>query len=285
VPVTTPSFDEPVPAPPLTWLLAYRLLGLRLPAEYHPWVLRDAASKSFLTWRSIRTFVWGEVLLLVGLWARHLSLGTYPPRVWLIRLELVVLAVVLLSSRDALVRRVLRWHRIDKHGNPVEKVKPFARLSNLEAVALGAAVLVAWSAAGYVYGDFERPRGIAAAPCREADPNVLAQLAEHKTDTKAKYLTTRMVVDGDTTVVIAVTDLGRPATLPSPKPGAPTPKPDATPKPIIELWVIDPTGISRLGRKADPDATTDFPALERTDRGLNPAISRVAQCLSEKPVR
>lgn len=271
----------PVVRPPLALLVAYRVLGIRLPAEYHPWVLRDAAAKTFLTWRSLRTFLWGEVLVGLGFLGYYLMLDKWPSRTWQIRSQLFVLAVVLFSSRDALVRRTLRWHRIDKHGRPVAKVKPFARLSNLEAAALGVAVLAATTGVGALVGEAQKPRGILALPCREADPNVLDQITARKTNTTAKYLTTRMIRTGDVTVVIAITDLGVP---PSPSPSA-QPAPSGSPKitPLPELWILRTDGIFRLGD--EPKATTDFPVLAKPDRGLNSAISRAAQCLSEKPVR
>ena len=278
--VTTPS-------PPLKWLLAYRVLGLRLPPEYAPWVIRDAGSKRFLWWRSGRTFLWLQVLLALALVGRRIGYGDWIPRVWLIRTELLALAVVLFSSRDALIRRTLRWHRIDKRGDPVEKVKPLARLENREATILGLLVLVAFTGASFAYGYLERPTGAAALPCREADPNVLERIVAGKTDAKARYESTRMVVLDDITVVLAFTNLtGQP--LPTAKPSPkPSPSVSSAPQVTIEGWIIDAAGvIKRMGDT--PDSTTNFPVApdkEVKDRGLSPLIQRAADCLIRKPVR
>lgn len=297
-PSETPFADEPeapaeVVPPTGAVLLGYRLLGLRLPAEHHGWLLGDAASRTFLLWRSLRTFLWAEVVLWLVLLGRSVTLGSWPawgegPREWVrswpFRFQLIIVAVVLFSSRDVLVRRVLRWHRIDKHGRPVENVKPFARLSNLEAVALGAVVLVLCGAGGAVYGNTQVPRGVRAAPCREADPNVLDRIRAGQTNTKAKYIRTRMVVQGDAAVVMALTETGELVT-PTPRPGAPTPTASASPRPevLAEIWVVRTDGVQRFGDL--PKATTGFPTIDARDRKYYDAISRVAECMNKEPVR
>lgn len=275
------------PSPPLKWLIAYRLFGVRLPPEYATWVVHDASSPMFLWWRSARTFVWLQAFIAMFAVGRLIAYDEWLTRTWLIRLELVSLAVVLFSSRDSLIRRTLRWQRIDKRGNPVEKVKPVARLENRDAALLGVLVLALVVAGGYVYGYGERPTGVAALPCREADPNVLDDIAAKKRHPTVKYVTTRMVMANGTAVVLAVTDLGsapRPTPTASPS-GSPTPTPTVSqsPKPIIEGWIIDPAGtITRLGNQ--PEASTTWPATEKPDRGLGPLIERAARCLSQKPV-
>lgn len=277
------------PSPPLKWLVAYRLLGVRLPPEYAPWVVEDAATRGFLWWRSLRTFLWLQVFIALAAVGRRIGYGEWIPRVWLYRFVLASLAVVLFSSRDSLVRRTLRWQRIDKRGKPVEKVKPVARMDNREAVLLGLLALVVFTAGAVVYGYGERPTGLAALPCREADPDVLERIEAGKKNPEAKYVTTRMVMANGTAVVLAVTDLGNsPRATPSPTAGAsapasPSPSGSQSPKPVIEGWIVDPAGtITRLG--ATPDATTSFPATEKPDRGVIPLIERAARCLSQKPV-
>jgi hypothetical protein len=260
----------PVVRPPAKLLLAYRLLGVRLPEEYHPWVLHDAAAKTFLTWRSLRTFLWGEALVGLAFLGYYLRLDRWPTRAWQIRAELVVLAVVLFSSRDALVRRTLRWHRIDKHGRPVAKVKPFARLSNLEAVALGVAVLALTTGVGAAVGEAQKPRGIAALPCREAEPAVFDRIRAGAPKDQ-KYLTTRMVRYGpqDDIVIAAL-----------------VPDPADEKKATFEAWVVRGERIERVVEKDDTKTTTRFPKVSTpVDKQAVQAVERVARCLFEKPAR
>ena len=232
MPVTEPLPPASTVPPPRSKILAYRLLGLRMPEEHVPWVVEDTRSRSFLAWRSLRTFLWGQVfvaLLVVGMYLGK-DTGDWPARMTIVRFELAVLAVMLFSSREALVRRALRWHRVDKHGNPAPEPKGFARFGNKEAVLVGVLALVAWTAGSTVFGVGLRPTGVAAVPCREAEPAVMDRITAGKTNAKAVYITTRMVRYEGTDVVLAVTDLDGNLATPSPGP-TPAPRPSGSPAP------------------------------------------------------
>lgn len=249
-------------------------------------MVQDTASKSYLPWRNLRGLISGELLYGLAVLGYRLGLGKLPATKQLYLGQLGVIAWVLLSSRDTLVRKTLRWHRIDKRGRPVANPKPMARLGNREAAALAAAALVAWTGAAFVAGNFNRPTGIRAAPCREADPAVLDRITARKTNAKAVYATTRMVRYKDVDVVVALIDLDGNLEKPSPPPSpAPSPSGSAAPKDdkTIEAWIVTDLRVERLGN--DPKATTDHPAIEKPDSALNPAIERVAICLGEKPIR
>lgn len=257
------------PSPPLKWLLAYRLLGLRLPDEYRPWVLEDTRSRAFVTWRGGRTFVW--LAALVGLYAvgQYYGLGKWPHPITLGRLLVVALAIALFSSREQLVRRTLRWYRMDKHGAPSPRVRRFARLENNEAALLGLVVLVAWTAAATLFGYGLRPTGIAAVPCREAEPAVFDRIRAGATG-DPEYLTTRMVRFEGGDIVLAVV--------------AP-PKGQADAKPSIEAWIVRGEIIERISGP-EQTTTTSFPRFDdRIDRISGQALERAATCLSQKPVR
>src|SRR4051812_39876058 len=162
------------PQPPAKWVLAYRLLGLRLPREHRAWVASDVTSASFLTWRVVRTFLWCAVA--IGLYVLgQTAMYQQPARRSIIRLLLIGLAYALLASRNTLVRRTLRWQRIDKHGRPA-RARRVALLDNTEAAALvlAGAILVTGGAAVFGYG--LRPSTPAAAPCTKPDLNLANRL-------------------------------------------------------------------------------------------------------------
>lgn len=257
------------PSPPLKWLLAYRLFGLRLPDQYVPWVVEDTKSRLFLTWRAGRTFVW--LVALIGLYAvgQYYGLGEWPRTLTLGRLVIVALAIALFSSREQLVRRTLRWHRVDKHGNPSARVRRFARLDNREAALLGLAAVVAWTGGATALGYGLRPTGIAAVPCREAEPAVFDRIRAGATGSP-EYLTTRMVRFEGGDIVLAVV-------------AAPKGQPDA--KPSIEAWIVRGDVIERISGP-EQATTTRFPRFDdQVDRIAGQALERAAQCLSQKPVR
>jgi hypothetical protein len=270
----SPVEVAPPAKPPATSLLAYRLLGLRLPEEHRAWVVADVASPSFLWWRALRTFLWAQVLIVLYAVGQHAGLGRWPGKVTYFRGEMLAAAAMLFSSRDALVRRALRWHRIDKHGRPVASPKPFARLENLQAAVLGVLVLIAWTGASTAFGVGLRPTGIKAAPCREADPVVFDRIRANAAP-GTTFLTTRMVKFGESFLIVA--------TLPpkddvKPQPGKPVPKFDA------EAWVVTGDKIERIAGK-EMKTSTSFPPITAIDRLGGNAIERAFQCLGKKPVR
>lgn len=260
-----PVTDHPSP-PPLPWLLAYRVLGLRLPDEYHEWVVRDTKSRSFLTWRGGRTLLWLLVLgalLAVGV---RVGLGTWPHWKRGAQFLLLALAIALFSSRDQLVRRTLRWHRIDRKGRPVATPKRLARLDNREAFLLGLVALVAWTGGATAFGHALRPTGIAAAPCHDASREVLDVITSKRRDDR-QYTHTSMVRFEGGTIVLALVE--------PPKPGE---------KGSLEAWLLGPDGVFRLiGPDQEKTTTTTHPRLDRKpDRVVSFATQRAAECLVRK---
>lgn len=152
----------PVPRPPLPWLIAYRLVGVRLPDQYRAWVAHDIAAKNFVNWRIGRTLF--ALLTLLGLfYVAQVRLFHAPSRDTLRNLVLLILAVGLLGSRKSYMRRARTWQRIDARGNPVPP-KGLGLLDNAGATVLGVAVLIAFTAASGLYAVAQRPPG-----CKDAD--------------------------------------------------------------------------------------------------------------------
>lgn len=251
------------PSPPPRWLLAYRVLGLRLPDEYRVWVARDTKSRSFLTWRGGRTFLWLLVLVLLVFVGLRAGRGSWPTWWTVARLALAAGAIALFSSREQLVRRTLRWHRIDRRGRPVETRRLISRLSNAEAAILAVAVLVAWTGGATAVGYGMRPTGVVAAPCHPASQEVLDVITSRRRDDRA-YQHTSMVRFPDGTIVLAFVE--------------PT---KAGEKPTLEAWLVAPDGVFRLINPQDEaTTTTTHPRLDRqVDRVVSFAVNRAAECL------
>lgn len=253
--------------PPLPWLVAYRLLGLRLPPEYRGWVAADAAKKSFLNWRSARTVVWGAVFVGLGCVAITL-VHEAPPRHWVLRALAAVTIAALLASRNNLVRRTLRWQRIDKHGRPV-RPKRLAVLDNNHALVLGAAVLVAFTGGAAVFGHGLRPTGVEAIPCRPPDAETLALLNAGLKSKDTKLIDPQSIPFGtDAQIVVAVVD----------KPG--------DDRNAAGFWIVDggtvyeirqPDGAAQSPTTFDPPPSPDRVAVE--------ALQRAVTCLTRSRAR
>ena len=272
MPVTTaptPPTASPAPAPaasapPLPWLLAYRVLGLRLPEEYRPWVARDVAGKHFLTWRMGRTFVWG--LALIGLYyVAQAAVYEAPDRRMLVRLALVALAAALLASGKTLVRRTLRWQRVDKRGNP-SAPKGLAVLDNQQALVLAVAVLVLFTGASAMFGFIRRPTGIGGARCRDADATSLRIIRGGLKDQSTELKSAKQLKFGDRRVVSAMAE--------------------GTEGPArIWIWVINGTQVYELRSALESEnSPTTFPPIptNRVDRALGPAVQTLVECLSDR---
>lgn len=252
--------DEPQ-GPPLPWLLGYRVLGLRLPDQYRAWVARDVASPMFLTFRIARTYLW--CLALIGLLYVGMSAVHEPPgRTRLIQLVLITLAVSLLSSGATLVRRTLRWQRVDRRGRPV-KPKGLAVLGNAEAVALGLAVLVAFTSLMALWGFALRPTGYNAVKCRPPDDQLLSRLRGGLKDTATQIERPQTIPMGQSQLLAAYLR----------KPGAA--------KPDLGFWLVEGETIYELRPASDPGKTT-FQPPPAVDRLAPEAVMRIAGCLSGK---
>lgn len=265
--MTAPTPDETsaasVPSPPLSWLLAYRLLGLRLPAEYRPWVARDVANRAFLTWRMGRTFVWG--LALIGLfYVADAAIWEPPSRRLLLRIVLVALAAALLASGKTLVRRTLRWQRIDKRGQHVAP-KGLAVLDNQQALVLGAAALVAFTGASALAGFALRPTGIAAAKCGKPDAATLDRIRSGLKDSSTALQEPRQLKFDQRKLVTAMVNT-----------------PEGQPR--IWLWLVEGPEIFELRTPKEKNSPTSFEPLptSRVDRDLAPAVQRLFDCLGDR---
>lgn len=258
---------EPVQRPDLPWLLGYRLLGLRLPEQYRSWVATDVRSKSFVWLRTLRTVLWGAVLL--GLWGVGLRIGHRWPARWTWgKLGLVLVAVALLSSSDALVRRTLRWQRVDANGEPVEQPKRLAKLSGVEGAMLALLLLVAWTGVATAAGYGLRPTGPIAAPCREPDATTRGAIAAGLTVKDAKLGTTRAVHYPAGTMIAGL------ITAPSLE------------KPKVGVWVV--AGGKTYQFKVGDEKTSSFaeaPKSALSTQASADALRRAIQCLGEASPR
>lgn len=158
-----------VTRPPLPWLLAYRLFGARLPSEYRGWAAQDIASKGFVNWRSLRTFL--TLILLCG--CAYVGRYAFDDKPGFNFLKFSVAGsgvIALLGSRNTYMRRALRFQRIDRKGNPVSP-KGLGLLDNLGAAALTVALLVVVTAGAAVYADLGKPPG-----CGKTDEATLGRI-------------------------------------------------------------------------------------------------------------
>ncbi len=262
-----PADTDPVadPAkPPLPWLLAYRVLGLRLPAEYRLWVAQDVTSKLFLTWRIARTYLWFLVLLGVVYTAATLS-DRRPGTTRVVQALLITLAVSLLSSGTTLVRRTLRWQRIDRRGRPV-RPKGAAVLSNQEAVVAGALVLVlvAGGTAAVTWLLF-RPTGFNAVACRAPDDVLQARLRGGLKDTSQELVRPQQIPLGQSQLV------GTYLTKPGDKNAR------------LAFWLIEGETIYELRDPVKEEtAVSTFGLPPAADRLAPEAVRRVFDCMNGK---
>ncbi|MDQ1710774.1 MAG: hypothetical protein QOE45_224 [Frankiaceae bacterium] len=158
--------------PPRHWLLGYRLLRLRLPEQYRAWVAEDVEGRAFMPWQVARTLLWlvaAIVLYAVGQRATY----RWPGGRTLVYLLIVAVAYAAFGSRATLVRKTLKWQRVDRRGNP-RAPKRLALLGNVEAVLLAVAVLVAFTGAAALLGAALRPAAVA--ECLPPDPDTLQRI-------------------------------------------------------------------------------------------------------------
>jgi hypothetical protein len=254
-------------APPLKWLLAYRLLGLRLPPEYNGWVAEDARSRFFTVWRGGRTFVWG--LVLVGLY-RFAQAETYQPPAFR-TMKFCVLAVALyaiLGSGPSLAKRALRWQRVDKQGNPVPP-KGLARHGNLEAALVVALVALLWTGGSAVFGYGLRPAAspFADVPCGTPDQDTMSLINAGLTHPKATYMAVRTIPFGTGVMVGAL------LTEPNPKPGG------LKSNVSYETWIIEAGQVYTYGHTKLTPSWTKFPEVPAADRIAPEARLRLASCV------
>ena len=247
------------PAPPLKWLIAYRLLGLRLPEEHRPWVAEDVATKGFLTARITRLFLW--LAALVGLYVvAYTAMFRAPDGRFVLRLLLGALALSLLASGKTLVRQTLRWQRIDKRGRPVAP-KRLAVLDNRDALVLGLAVAVAFTNAAALFAYALNPYVDCKGLTRSQEALIKAGFKESGT----KIKTARVVPFADNELVVAFVD------------------PPGEGGDRLVTWVFDGQSVSEVRQKDAPSLTT-FPPLEGADRVANEALLQGFECLTGKSV-
>ena len=258
------------PRPPLPWFLAYRFLGLRLPDEHREWVVEDVAGKHFVSWRIGRALVWSGAA--IGAYYLVQSTVHLPPaRNTMYRLFLGALAIGLLASRNSLVRRTLRWHRIDRHGRPVPP-KRLAMLDNREAVVLGAATVVAVVAGMAAWSHGLRPSG---GSCRKPDAATLQVIRAGLKDQATEIRTPQALPFGReglrSTMVAAYVK----------KAGAD--------EPALALWIVtrDSTVYElRGGPQAAQSATTfEPPPPTVIDRNGIVAVQTLVTCLNARANR
>ena len=247
--------------PPLPWLLAYRLLGLRLPAEYRAWVAEDVASMYFLAWRIGRTTLWLWTLVCLY-WFAQTTVYQSPARRLFYQFLLATLALSLLSSGKTLVRRTLRWQRVDKYGRPVEP-RGLARLSNPESLVFGAAVLVFLVSGMSLFAYALRPAGAAGAPCRGPSQAVEARIRAGLKEPDAQLVGATAVTSRGVTTVLAV--VHRP--------------PGKTPQDRPHVWLVTESTVYELrtAEQAKESATTFEPPPNPERIGID-GLQRVVAC-------
>jgi hypothetical protein len=253
------------PKPPLPWLLAYRVLGLRLPEQYRPWVAEDVARKPFLTWRIGRTIVWEAAFLALYVLGQT-TMFQRPHPLTVRRLIYGLLILALLASGNTLVRRTLRWQRIDKHGHPVAP-KGLAVLENHEAALLAVALLVAFTGAAGVFGYALRPTGVSVAPCRGPDAETLAAIRAGLKNDATVIKNPQAISYANGKIVAAVVE----------QPGK---------KALFTAWIVEGGKVFELRQPAQKkESPTTFDPPVRADRVAVDALQRAATCLSTKTLR
>lgn len=257
MPVTAPE------RPPLTWLLGYRVLGLRLPERYRPWVAEDVRSRYFLAWRIGRTTLWLWALVCLYYVAQS---ATYQPpaRRTFVQAMLAALAVALLSSGRTLVRRTLRWQRVDRHGNHVEP-RGLSRLDTVESLVFASAVLVSLVGSMSVFANALRPSGPAGAPCR-APSDETESMIRGGFKPGAEMVKARAVSYGDQTMVAAVVRV-----------------PEGEPPERAHVWIVRGGSVYELRtpEQSEESATTFAPPPD-VDRVGVEALRRVVLCLTQE---
>jgi hypothetical protein len=254
------------PPPPLPWLLAYRLLNLRVPEQYRAWVAEDLKGRSFLLWNMLRTTLW--VLAGIGLFAvGQQARGSWPTRKSVVFLVIVAIVWGLLSSRKTLVRKTLRWQRIDKRGNP-RPPKQLGLLENPEAVALGLVALMLLVSASVLWGNQHRPKPVVKfIPCNQPAPATLDRIKAGITHPDTKLLAAESLTSGTGEEVVALLLQENKAVAG-----------EKRPKSQIELIFVQGARITAY-KFPSVAGWTRFPAAERTDRIADEITRRVFTCL------
>jgi hypothetical protein len=255
------------PAPPRPWLIAYRVLGLRLPPEYRAWAAADTQSKSFLNWRIARTALW----LYAGLAVYYVvQSATFAPpgKAKLVQSLLVITAVALLSSKNTLVRKTLRWQRVDRHGRPVAP-KRLAILDNREALVGGAAVAVLVASVMAVYANGLRPTGTAAIiksiKCRTPGEDTLGKIRAGLKSADTTIVTPQSIEFQHTTIVASYYRVA------------------GEPRDRAAIWVVDGDTVYELRTDEQAkDSPTTFDKPPNLDRVVPDAFARVVKCLTDK---
>ncbi len=254
------------PPPPTKWRLAYRLLGLRLPAEYRAWVAEDVSRAAFLNWRMARAALWGSAvagLFLLAVTTVYQRLGT----VTLYRIGAAVLFVAIVPSRNTFVRRALRWQQIDRHGRAA-RPRGLGLLTPKEAVVGVGAVAIFATGASAVFGYGLRPTGIEAAPCLKPDAVLSARLKAGFKKPNVEFVLPQMVKYAGGVVVVTLFK---------------TPGEDKT---LFTAFVVDHGTVYELHSPArEQEQPTTFPAPSKPDRTSVQAISRAAVCLQQAAPR
>lgn len=255
--------------PPTPWYLGYRFLGLRLPAEYRQWVAEDVAGKTYLNWRLVRSFLWGAVLVgcfYLAIWAEYEKLG------WrrAVQMLAAAMAYTLLLTRKAVVRRTLRWQRVDKRGRPVAP-KGFGLLTQAEGVAAVTALAVLATGAAAVFGYNLNPDGPRGAKCKPPSKEIQARLVAGFKKPGVTLVVPRTVKYSTGQVI---------ATLYR-EPG------EAKATNFIALLVGNDGTIYEVNRQMPnaPDTVTTFGRAPSADRVSSEALIRAVECMSKAAPR
>lgn len=256
--------------PPLPWLLAYRLLGVRLPEQYKPWVAQDVATKSFVFWRTLRAFLWG--LVLFGLYdiAQH-AVYKWPHHTTVYKQVMVALAYSLLASGKVLVKRELRWQRIDKRGRPAA-LKGMGLLGQNEAVVAALVVAILWtggSAAYAWYGlrDSSSGPNIGKVHCDDIDDTVRAAITSAFTKPGAEIVIGKVVPFSGGKMVGALFR-------------APTSDPKRKYDQTYEMFLVKDTTVYAYATTKQDKGWTNLPHAPLTDRVGSEALSKAAACVA-----
>jgi hypothetical protein len=238
------------------------MLGLRLPEEYRPWVAHDVTTKSYVPWRITRTIVWGLVLVALYAVAQH-AMFAWPSRRTLQIMAALVAVYGLLNSSKVLVRRELRWQRIDKQGRPVPP-KGHARLVNAEVAALVAVVALLWTGGSAVFGYGLRPNGDVA--CRKPTPDTMERIKGGITHPGATIAAVESVPFAGGEMVGLVL---------KPPPSDGSKKPQGQ----FELLIVNGEQIYSFTHTKENPGWTRFDAPPHPDRLATEALRRLTNCL------
>ncbi len=256
------------PPPPLKWLIAYRLFGVRLPEEHRPWVAEDVKSKSFPVWRFARTFFWLASLIVLYAFAQGV-MHDAPGFNTLKFLTVGALVVAILDTGPMQVRRTLRWQRVDKQGRPV-RPKGIGRYEHLETFVARGLVLVVWTAGAALigYGLRPAPGTFDQVPCQTPDTEVMSLINGGLTHKKATFMAARSISYQTGTMV------GGLLTEPNPKPGG------LKQNFSYETWIVEAGQVYVYSDRATK-SWSSFPAAQAADRVAQEAAKRVAQCVGD----